>query len=230
MHETGSCASRKTRPLCADSPQGRIREFEHGFVYKRCAKAERSDPLWTTGRVPVAERIFPGRALRVARSPWMTRTCSRDLVVHPGAEGSRALRAEAHPGVTQSDQGFCRPLGSPSHVVNQTSRLGRPGRNRRPREREPRRERPRRVSMLRKTIVQDIDAIADATTRRPDPRSRAQRAWKCPTSAESLYHRGMTLAQYREPPVWKNLLNDFRWHMVSRRTCGRDSARRWVSE
>jgi hypothetical protein len=33
-----------------------------------------------------------------------------------------------------------------------------------------------------------------------------------PNIGRRLYTEGMTLAQYREHPFWKNLLHDFRWH------------------
>jgi len=62
-------------------------------------------------------------------------------------------------------------------------------------------------------LFRDLDAVADGK----DPKglirdAKANRQVALPNIGRKLYTEGMTLAQYREHPFWKNLLEDFRWH------------------
>src|SRR5947207_8431910 len=71
----------------------------------------------------------------------------------------------------------------------------------------------RGISLIRKQLFKDLDAIADGK----DPKGLIRdaglnRRVELPNIGRKLYTEGMTLAKYREHPFWKNLLNDFRWH------------------
>ncbi len=71
----------------------------------------------------------------------------------------------------------------------------------------------RGIAMLRKQLFRDLDAIADGR----DPKglirdSGLNRRVELPNIGRKLYTEGMTLAQYRQHPFWKQLLEDFRWH------------------
>ena len=71
----------------------------------------------------------------------------------------------------------------------------------------------RGISLLRKRLFKDIDAVAagrDPKGLIRDP-ARNERV-ELPNIGRGLYTQGMTLAQYREHPFWKKLLDDFRWH------------------
>jgi 5,5'-dehydrodivanillate O-demethylase len=71
----------------------------------------------------------------------------------------------------------------------------------------------RGISMLRKQLFKDLDAVADGQ----DPKGlirdpERNRRIELPNIGRKLYLEGMTLEQYRQHPFWKNLLQDFRWH------------------
>jgi 5,5'-dehydrodivanillate O-demethylase len=71
----------------------------------------------------------------------------------------------------------------------------------------------RGISLMRKQLFKDLDAVAagrDPKGLIRDPARNARVA--LPNIGRKLYTEGMTLAQYREHPFWKNLLHDFRWH------------------
>jgi 5,5'-dehydrodivanillate O-demethylase len=67
--------------------------------------------------------------------------------------------------------------------------------------------------MLRKHLFKDLDAIADGKDPKGLIRDPAlNRRVELPNIGRKLYTEGMTLAQYRAHPFWKQLLEDFRWH------------------
>jgi 5,5'-dehydrodivanillate O-demethylase len=71
----------------------------------------------------------------------------------------------------------------------------------------------RGISLMRRQLFRDLDAVAGGGDPKGVIRDPARNVQvPLPNIGRKLYTEGMTLAQYREHPFWKNLLNDFRWH------------------
>jgi len=190
-------------------------EFDHGFVYKRVREnSDENDPLWTVGRVCLLPNgFFLGEHFewRVPVDDENTLSVVWSFIRVP---------VESEPYEQKTIPAWSAPIRDArtgtwitSHVINQdiVSWVGQ-GRIA-DRTRENLGASDRGILMLRRQLFADIEAVAagkdpKGVIRDPEKNRRIE----LPNIGRKLYLDGMTRAQYREHPFWKNLLEDFRWH------------------
>ena len=189
-------------------------EFEHGFVYKRVREgADESDPLWTVGRVC----LWPNGFFLGEHFEWRVPIDDENMLSVTWS--FIRVPREAEPYEQKKIPAWTSPIRDASgrwitsHVVNQDI-IAWVGQGRiADRTKENLGASDRGISMLRKQLFKDIDAVAGGNDPKGlirDPARNVRVA--LPNIGRKLYTEGMTLAEYREHPFWKNLLNDFRWH------------------
>ena len=190
-------------------------EFEYGFVYRRVREdATEDDPLWTIGRVCLwPNAFFLGEHLewRVPVDDENTLSVTWSFIRVP---------REAEPYEQKSIPAWISPTRDAqtgrwltSHVINQdivtwagqgriadrsTEQLGASDRG---------------ISMIRKQLFNDLDAVA----RGKDPKGLIRdpainRCVELPNIRRKDYLDGMTMKQYQAHPFWGRLLDDFTWH------------------
>jgi 5,5'-dehydrodivanillate O-demethylase len=190
-------------------------EFDYGFVYKRVREnSDENDPLWTVGRVCLLPNgFFLGEHFewRVPVDDENTLSVVWSFIRVP---------KESEPYEQRSIPAWRAPIRDErtgawitSHVINQdiVSWVGQGKIADRAKENLGASDRG--IMMLRKRLFQDIDAVAAGKDPKGvirDPRKNVR--VELPNIGRELYIDGMTRAQYREHPFWKNLLVDFRWH------------------
>jgi 5,5'-dehydrodivanillate O-demethylase len=189
-------------------------EFEHGFLYKRVREnSDESDPLWTVGRVCLLPNaFFLGEHFewRVPVDDENTLSVVWSFIRVP---------KECEPYEQKTIPSWTAPVRDgagrwiTSHVINQDIAAW-VGQGRiADRTKENLGASDRGIMMLRRQLFADIEAVAagkdpKGVIRDPEKNRRIE----LPNIGRNLYIDGMTRAQYREHPFWKNLLADFRWH------------------
>jgi 5,5'-dehydrodivanillate O-demethylase len=189
-------------------------EFEHGFVYRRVREgADESDPLWTVGRVC----LWPNGFFLGEHFEWRVPIDDENMLSVTWS--FIRVPREAEPYEQKSIPAWTSPIRDASgrwitsHVVNQDI-VAWVGQGRiADRTRENLGASDRGISILRRQLFKDLDVVAKGRDPKGLIRDPARNVRiELPNIGRKLYIEGMTLAQYREHPFWKNLLNDFRWH------------------
>jgi 5,5'-dehydrodivanillate O-demethylase len=176
--------------------------------------ADENDPLWTVGRVC----LWPNGFFLGEHFEWRVPVDDENLLSVTWS--FIRVPKDSEPYAQKSIPAWTSPIKDPqtgrwitSHVVNQDI-VAWVGQGRiADRTKENLGASDRGISMLRKQLFKDLDAVADGK----DPKGlirdpeRNQRI-ELPNIGRKLYLEGMTLEEYRKHPFWKNLLQDFRWH------------------
>jgi 5,5'-dehydrodivanillate O-demethylase len=189
-------------------------EFDYGFVYKRVREgADESDPLWTVGRVC----LWPNGFFLGEHFEWRVPMDDENMLSVTWS--FIRVPREAEPYEQKRIPAWTSPIKDSSgrwitsHVVNQDI-IAWVGQGRiADRTRENLGASDRGISLMRKQLFKDLDAVADGQ----DPKGLIRDAARnvrveLPNIGRKLYTEGMTLEEYRAHPFWKKLLADFRWH------------------
>ncbi|HET7764897.1 MAG TPA: aromatic ring-hydroxylating dioxygenase subunit alpha [Burkholderiales bacterium] len=204
----------KTGPYAPTHLKLGFDEFDHGFVYKRVRQgADESDPLWTVGRVC----LWPNGFFLGEHFEWRVPVDDENMLSVTWS--FIRVPKEAEPYEQKSIPAWTSPIRDAngrwitSHVVNQDiiAWVGQGAIADRTKENLGASDRG--ISLMRRQFFKDIDAVAKGKDPKGLIRDPARNVRvPLPNIGRKLYTEGMTLAQYREHPFWKNLLNDFRWH------------------
>jgi 5,5'-dehydrodivanillate O-demethylase len=204
----------RTGPYAAAHLKIGFDEFDFGFVYKRVREgSDESDPLWTTGRVC----LWPNGFFLGEHFEWRVPVDDENMLSVTWS--FIRVPKEAEPYEQKKIPAWTAPIKDragrwiTSHVINQdiVAWVGQGAIADRTKENLGASDRG--ISMLRKQLFRDLDAIADGKDPKGLIRDPARnRSVELPNIGRKLYTEGMTLAQYREHPFWKQLLEDFRWH------------------
>ena len=143
--ELGQAAAHPRHDPRAHAPEARLRGVRLRLHLPPCQGRQRraGRGLDRRPRLPVAERLLPRRAFRMAGADRRREHAERDLEVHPRAEGARALRAAVDPDLVRTADRCRRQVDRHAHHEPGLPGLGRPGPHRRPVAGAPGRERPR---------------------------------------------------------------------------------------
>lgn len=189
-------------------------EFDHGFLYKRTTEDSGEDnPLWTIGRVCLwPHGFFLGDHFewRVPVDDENTLSVTWSFIRVP---------REREPYVQQSIPTWQSPVrGSDgrwitSHIINQDI-VAWAGQGRiADRTRETLGASDRGIAMLRRQLLQDIEAVQAGR----DPKgvlrdAAANQRVVLPSDSRDFFLHGLPLDQYRRHPKWARLLNHFIFH------------------
>jgi len=189
-------------------------EFDYGFVYKRVREgADESDPLWTVGRVC----LWPNGFFLGEHFEWRVPMDDENMLSVTWS--FIRVPKEAEPYEQKRIPAWTSPIRDgagrwiTSHVVNQDI-IAWVGKGRiADRTKENLGASDRGISLMRKQLFKDLDAVAHGQAPKGLIRDPARNAHvELPNIGRKLYTEGMTLAEYRAHPFWKKLLVDFRWH------------------
>jgi len=189
-------------------------EFEHGFIYKRISQ-DTSDqhPLWTIGRVCLwPNGFFLGDHFewRVPVDDENTLSVTWSFIRVP---------QEREPYVQNSIPTWTSPIKDASgrwitsHVINQDI-VAWVGQGRiADRTQENLGASDLGIAMLRRRLMEDIDAVKagrDPKGVQRDP-AHNQRVF-LPSDSRDFFQDGLPLAEYQRHPKWARLLNHFIFH------------------
>ena len=190
-------------------------EFEHGFVYKRISEdTDERHPLWTVGRVC----LYPNGFFLGDHFEW--RVPIDDLNTLSVTWSFIRVPREAEPYVQQAIPTWKAPIKDPatgrwitSHVINQdiVAWVGQGPIADRTRERLGVSDRG--IAMLRRRLLDDMDAVAagrDPKGLIRDPAHNA--AVTLPSDSREFFLHGLPMADYQRHPKWNKLLNHFIFH------------------
>ncbi len=139
----------------------KFEEFEHGFIYNRVREGgdEKDRELDRRPRRAVAERVLSRQPFRMARAGRRREHAERRVVLHAGAQGPRALRAEKRADLAAPIKDAQRALDR-SHVINQDI-IAWVGQGRiADRTKENLRSSDIGITMMRKRFFEDMDKVA----------------------------------------------------------------------
>jgi len=203
-----------TGPYAATHLKLGFEEFDYGFVYKRVREgADESDPLWTVGRVC----LWPNGFFLGEHFEWRVPIDDENLLSVTWS--FIRVPREAEPYEQTTIPSWTSPIRDSggrwitSHVINQDIVAWVGQGTIADRTKENLGASDRGISMLRKRLFADLDALADGNDPKGLIRDPARNHHvELPNIGRKLYIEGMTLDEYRRHPFWKDLLQDFRWH------------------
>lgn len=189
-------------------------EFEHGFIYKRISQdTDEQHPLWTIGRVCLwPNGFFLGDHFewRVPVDDENTLSVTWSFIRVP---------REREPYVQSRIPTWTSPIKDDtgrwitSHVINQDI-VAWVGQGRvADRTQENLGASDRGIAMLRRRLLEDIDAVQAGR----DPKGvlrdadASQRVF-LPSDSRDFFQNGLPLADYQRHPKWARLLNHFIFH------------------
>jgi len=206
----GNVAQRAPRHL-----QIAFEEFEHGFIYRRISEdTDARHPLWTIGRVCLwPNGFFLGDHFewRVPVDDTHTLSVTWSFIRVP---------REAEPFVQQEIPSWTSPTRDPatgrwisSHVINQdiVAWVGQgPVTDR---TRETLGASDKGIAMIRRRLLDDIDAVAQGH----DPKgvirdAQANHRVLLPSDSREFFLNGLPRAEYERHPKWGKLLRHFIFH------------------
>lgn len=189
-------------------------EFEHGFIYKRISQdTDEQHPLWTIGRVCLwPNGFFLGDHFewRVPVDDENTLSVTWSFIRVP---------REREPYVQSRIPTWTSPIKDDtgrwitSHVINQDI-VAWVGQGRvADRTQENLGASDRGIAMLRRRLLEDIDAVQAGR----DPKgvlrdADANQRVFLPSDSRDFFHNGLPLADYQRHPKWARLLNHFIFH------------------
>lgn len=189
-------------------------EFEHGFIYKRISQdTDEQHPLWTIGRVCLwPNGFFLGDHFewRVPVDDENTLSVTWSFIRVP---------REREPYVQSRIPTWTSPIKDDtgrwitSHVINQDI-VAWVGQGRvADRTQENLGASDRGIAMLRRRLLEDIDAVQAGR----DPKgvlrdADANQRVFLPSDSRDFFQNGLPLADYQRHPKWARLLNHFIFH------------------
>jgi len=190
-------------------------EFEHGFLYKRISEdTDEQHPLWTIGRVCLwPNGFFLGDHFewRVPVDDTNTLSVTWSFIRVP---------REAEPFVQREIPSWKSPIRDPvtgrwisSHVINQDiiAWVGQGPVTDRTRENLGASDKG--IAMIRRRLLDDIDAVAQGR----DPKgvirdAQSNRRLVLPSDSRDFFLNGLPRAEYERHPKWSKLLRHFIFH------------------
>lgn len=189
-------------------------EFEHGFLYKRvCEDTSEEDPLWTIGRVC----LWPNGFFLGDHFEWRVPMDDENMLSVTWS--FIRVPREREPYAQQQIPSWYSPIRDDqgcwitSHVINQDIAAW-VGQGRiTDRSRETLGASDRGIALLRRRLLDDIDAVESGrdpkgVLREPPPAEGIP----LPSDHRDFFLEGLPLKEYRRHPKWGRLLTQFIFH------------------